>query len=79
LFEPFIFNFASVLFVIRFLTLVSALRFLTMGLVIIYVKKNSVSDTKIVSDIDFLFTFNVYHMADKYESYLVVVSNESEE
>ena len=27
---------------------------------------------------DFVFTFNVYHMADKDESDLVMVSNESE-
>ena len=33
---------------------------------------------KCVSDSDFLFTFNVYHMADKEESELVMVSNESE-
>ena len=33
---------------------------------------------KSVSDSDFLFTFNVYHMADKDESDLVMVSNESE-
>ena len=33
---------------------------------------------KSVSDSDFLFTFNVYHMADKEESDLVMVSNESE-
>ena len=31
---------------------------------------------KSVSDSDFLFTFNVYHMGDKYESDLVMVSNE---
>jgi hypothetical protein len=31
-----------------------------------------------VSESDFLFTFNVYHMADKDESDLVMVSNESE-
>ena len=33
---------------------------------------------KSVSDSDFLFTFNVYHMDDKNESDLVMVSNESE-
>ena len=33
---------------------------------------------KSVSDSDFPFTFNVYHMADKDESDLVMVSNESE-
>jgi hypothetical protein len=33
---------------------------------------------KSVSDSDFLSTFNVYHMADKDESDLVMVSNESE-
>jgi hypothetical protein len=33
---------------------------------------------KSVSDSDFLFTFNVYHMADKDKSDLVMVSNESE-
>jgi hypothetical protein len=33
---------------------------------------------KSVSDRDFLFTYNVYHMADKYESELAMVSNESE-
>ena len=33
---------------------------------------------KSVSDHNFLFTFNVYHMADKDESDLVMVSNESE-
>jgi hypothetical protein len=33
---------------------------------------------KSVSDDDFLFTFIVYHMADKDESDLVMVSNESE-
>jgi hypothetical protein len=33
---------------------------------------------KFVSDSDFLFTFNVYHMADKDESDLVMVSNELE-
>jgi hypothetical protein len=34
---------------------------------------------KSVSDIDFLFTFNVYHMADKDESDLVnMILNESE-
>ena len=32
---------------------------------------------KSVSDSDFLFAFNVYHMADKDESDLVMVSNES--
>ena len=45
---------------------------------IMYAKNISVSDTKTVSDSDFLFTFNVYHMADKDESDLVMVSNESE-
>ena len=43
-----------------------------------YAKNISVSDPKTVSDSDFLFTFNVYHMADKDESDLVMVSNESE-
>jgi hypothetical protein len=33
---------------------------------------------KSFSDGDFLFTFNVYHMDDKHESDLVMVSNESE-
>ena len=33
---------------------------------------------KSFSDSDFLFTFNVYHMDDKHESDLVMVSNESE-
>ena len=33
---------------------------------------------KSASDSDFLFTFNVYQMADKDESDLVMVSNESE-
>ena len=31
---------------------------------------------KSVSDSDFLFTFNVYHMDDKNESDLVMVSNQ---
>ena len=44
---------------------------------IIYVKNISVLITKIVSDSDFLFAFNVYHMDDKDESDLVMVSNES--
>ena len=33
---------------------------------------------KSISDSEFLFTFNVYQMADKDESDLVMVSNESE-
>jgi hypothetical protein len=33
---------------------------------------------KFVSDSDFLFSFNVYHMADKDVSDLVMVLNESE-
>jgi hypothetical protein len=33
---------------------------------------------KSVSDRDFLFTYNVYHMVDKDESDLAMVSNESD-